>query len=128
MLVVTRYRVPVADGRAFLEQARSALDVLSAQKGFLRGHVGRASDDPALWVVSTQWEGVGAYRRALSAYDVKVEATPLLSQALDEPTAFEVLERREVGVSSSQVSDRASDATTVALGEAAEARVPHDLD
>ena len=40
----------------------------------------------------TRWEHVGAYRRALSTHDVKVRAVPLLSSALDEPSAYEVVE------------------------------------
>ncbi len=35
---------------------------------------------------------MGAYRRALSTYDVKLAAVPTLSQALDEPSAYEVVE------------------------------------
>jgi len=34
---------------------------------------------------------VGSYRRALSPYDVKMAAVPLLSEAIDEPTAYEDL-------------------------------------
>ena len=34
----------------------------------------------------------GAYRRALSSYDVKLHAVPTLSRALDEPSAYEVVE------------------------------------
>ncbi len=34
---------------------------------------------------------MGSYRRALSAYDVKLGAVPLLSRAVDEPSAYEVL-------------------------------------
>ena len=39
----------------------------------------------------TEWAGVGAYRRSLGAYDVKVDAAPLLALGRDEPSAFEVL-------------------------------------
>jgi hypothetical protein len=35
---------------------------------------------------------IGSYRRALSPYEVKVVAVPLLSQAIDEPTAYDPLE------------------------------------
>jgi hypothetical protein len=42
-------------------------------------------------VLQTTWEGPGAYRRALSAYDVKMRAWQLLGQALDEPSAYEVV-------------------------------------
>ena len=40
-------------------------------------------------MLTTEWESVGAYRRALSAYDVKLTAVPVLSRALDEPSAYE---------------------------------------
>ena len=40
-------------------------------------------------MLTTEWEGPGAYRRALSAYDVKLAAVPTLSRALDEPSAYE---------------------------------------
>ena len=41
---------------------------------------------------TTTWEGPGAYRRALSSYDVKLRAVPVLGRALDEPGAYEVVE------------------------------------
>jgi len=91
VLVVTRYRVHPDDEDGFLAEAESALAALSRRPGYLEGSIGRATDDPSLWVVSMRWESVGAYRRGLSAYDVKVTAVPLLSRAIDEPTAFEVL-------------------------------------
>ena len=39
--------------------------------------------------MTTTWQSVGAYRRALSNYDVKVVAVPLMYRAIDEPSAFE---------------------------------------
>jgi hypothetical protein len=42
-------------------------------------------------VLTTQWVTVGAYRRALSSYDVKTRAVPVMQHALDEPSAYEVL-------------------------------------
>lgn len=91
MLVVNRFRVPAADAsfRASLEQAQT---VLAAQTGYVDGTLGRNLDEPDLWVLTTRWESVGAYRRALSTYDVKLSAVPILSRALDEPSAYEVVE------------------------------------
>ena len=114
MLVVTRFEVPEADGAAFLPQAQAALRAFAARPGYVRGRIGRAADDPTAWVLTTEWVGVGAYRRSLSSYDVKVDAAPLLSRGRDEPSAFEVLVSDE-GVAS---SGRAVDADTVGLGEA----------
>jgi hypothetical protein len=84
----------------------------------VRGRVGRAADDPTAWLLTTEWEGVGAYRRSLSAYDVKVDAAPLLGLGRDEPSAFEILatedtERPAVALP----SRRAADAGTSRVGE-----------
>jgi quinol monooxygenase YgiN len=92
VLVVSRFRVPVEDGEAFRADLEQALDALAERPGHLAGTLGRNVDDPTLWVLTTRWEHVGAYRRALSAYDVKLRAVPLLSRALDEPSAYEVVE------------------------------------
>lgn len=93
MLALTRFHVPNPETDTFLADARAALKVLQDRPGFRCGHLGRCTDDPTLWVLCTEWAGVGAYRRALSSYDVKVGAVPLLSRALDEPGAFEIVER-----------------------------------
>lgn len=96
MLVVSRFRVPEADVSSFRSGLERARAVLAERPGYESGVIGRNLDDPTLWVLSTRWEHVGAYRRALSAYEVKLEAVPLLSRALDEPSAFEVVEPETV--------------------------------
>ena len=61
---------------------------------------------------------MGSYRRSLGGYDVKIAATPLLAQALGEPSAYEVLYDDGPGtVAAILVSDRARDADTVRVGE-----------
>jgi quinol monooxygenase YgiN len=92
VLVVNRFRVPEADASSFRADLEAARAVLGERPGYLSGMIGRSLDDPTLWVLTTRWENVGAYRRALSAYDVKLRAVPLLGRALDEPSAFEVVE------------------------------------
>lgn len=91
MLVVNRFRAgedPVAL-RADLELVHG---LLAAQAGYVDGWVGRNVDDPDLWTLTTRWANVGAYRRALSTYDLKLHGVPVLSRALDEPGAYEVVE------------------------------------
>ena len=92
MLVITRFRVPPAEAEAFRADVEEARVALAERPGYLSGTVGRNLDDPELWVLTTQWEHVGAYRRALSSYDVKLRAVPLLGRALDEPSAYESVE------------------------------------
>ena len=116
VLAITRFRLAESGDDAFLDQARVALTALRERPGFVRGHLGRSTDDPTLWVLSTEWEGVGAYRRALSSYDVKLHAVAVLQRAVDEPGAFEVLEVAAGDGSSFRQSDRAADAGTAGPG------------
>jgi quinol monooxygenase YgiN len=92
VLVVTRFSVPVEEGEEFRAELAAAHEVLATRPGYVDGRIGRNLDDPTLWVLTTEWENVGAYRRALSSYDVKLRAVPLLSRAFDEPSAYEVVE------------------------------------
>jgi quinol monooxygenase YgiN len=92
VLVVNRFRVPEEDGERFRAEIEEARAALAERPGYLHGSVGRNVDDPTLWALVTTWENVGAYRRALSAYDVKLRAVALLGRAMEEPSAFEVVE------------------------------------
>ena len=100
MIVVNRFRsgTDPAAGEALRVGLAQALEALRARPGFVDGTVGRNVDDPELWLLTTRWENVGSYRRALSSYDVKMTAVPLLSQALDEPSAYELVEPGEGGL------------------------------
>lgn len=91
VLVVTRYRVSEEEQPVFRADAETALAALAARPGYVDGTLGRNLDDPGLWTLVTRWENVGTYRRALSSYDVKLLAVPLLSRALDEPSAYEAV-------------------------------------
>lgn len=93
MLAISRFRyaedasgpeVPTAELGALLS-------ALQDRPGFRDGYVGRAVDDQQLWVLESRWESVGAYRRALSAYDVKVAAAQVMQRAVSEPSAYEIL-------------------------------------
>jgi hypothetical protein len=124
LLVVGRYRVADPQRRQFLADADRAIDALAAQSGFLRGSIGQAVDESDLFVIRTEWAGVGAYRRALSAFDVKVNAVPLLSTAVDESSAFEVVHDWFDGRKASAPSGLAADAGEIGLGDAAAPVVP----
>ncbi|GAC1330128.1 MAG: hypothetical protein NVSMB13_18050 [Mycobacteriales bacterium] len=125
MLVVSHFTVVAGDGPAFATRASAALDAFAARPGYRRGWFARATDDPTAYVVVTEWDGVGAYRRSLSAYDVKVAAAPLLALAEAGPSAFEVLHAVDAaGQAADRPSGRAADAGDVAVGEAARADVP----
>ncbi len=97
LLVVNRFRVDEAGAEEFRRDVHAAHAALAERPGYAGGHVGRNVDDPGLWVLTTTWANVGSYRRALSSYDVKVTAVPLLSRAVDEPSAFETVGDQDAG-------------------------------
>ncbi len=94
MFVISRFRVPDggSEEQSFRSDAEAALEALSRRPGYVDGRLGRNLDDPSVWALSTTWADVGSYRRALSSYDVKVGAVPLLARAVDEPSAYEEVE------------------------------------
>lgn len=87
MLVITRFRV--VDGDGFQSRVDAALEVLRARDGFESATLQQNLDDPDLWVLVIGWRNVGTYRRALQGYESKLVVVPLLSEALDEPSAYE---------------------------------------
>ena len=89
---MNRFRVSADAADAFRGDLERALATLAALPGYADGRIGRNVDDPTLWVLTTRWQGPGAYRRALSAYDVKLHAVPVLSRAIDEPGAYEIVD------------------------------------
>jgi hypothetical protein len=89
VLVVNRFRVPAAEGEAFRGDLAAAHEALARCAGYAGGEIGRNVDDAELWVLTTRWADVGSYRRALSSYDVKLNAVAVLGRAIEEPSAYE---------------------------------------
>jgi len=122
LLVVSRYRVQ-SERAEWLDRMRSALAVLGESDGFVRGSISQATDDAQLLVVSSTWTGVGAYRRALSRFEVKMHVIPLLSTAIDEPSAFEALVSLDDSGEQLFASGLAADHDSIGLGSASAASV-----
>lgn len=89
MIVLSRFQVPSTREATFLEQAAAAVAVLRRRDGLLSLDFGRNLDEPELWTITTRWADVGSYRRALSGIESKSVVVPLLSLAVDEPSAYE---------------------------------------
>ena len=88
MFAVTRFRATGDDADALAAAVAPLLAALGARPGFLGGELGQAADAPELWALVTRWDGVGAYRRALSAAEVKITGAPVWVHAVDEPGAY----------------------------------------
>jgi hypothetical protein len=87
VFAVTRLRAD-DDGNALAVAVGELLTTLARRPGFQGGEFGRSADDPTLWAMVTRWDGVGSYRRALSAGEVKIAGAPVWVHALDEPGAY----------------------------------------
>lgn len=112
MIALTHFHIDEDAADDFERRATTALTALAARPGYLRGSIGRSGDDPAAWVLLTEWLNIGSYRRALGNYDVKMHATPLLAGAApDIPGGFETLiDVAPGGALLVRGSDRAPDA------------------
>ncbi len=86
MFALTRFRTD--DPAALRADVDVLLAALAQRPGFRTGEYGTAADDPALSALLTTWDGVGAYRRALSAAEVKVAGAPVWLHAVDEPGVY----------------------------------------
>ena len=89
MIAVARFEIPLGQGADFRLELEGVSAVLAEAAGFLGGEVGQNLDEPTLWVLTTRWENVGSYRRALSSTRAKLEAIPVLARAIDEAGAYE---------------------------------------
>lgn len=90
--MLSRFQVPAAEESSFLDRAHAAAAVLRQRDGLLSLDFGRNLDEPELWTLTTRWLDVGSYRRALSGIESKSVVVPLLSLAVDEPSAYEAPE------------------------------------
>jgi quinol monooxygenase YgiN len=89
MIAIARFQVHLKDALDFRSELERVKAVLAEAAGFKSATVGQNLDDPTLWVLTTEWENVGSYRRALSSTRAKLEAIPVLARAIDEPGAYE---------------------------------------
>lgn len=89
MIAITRFEVTDENSLEFIEQADRAIEVLKTKVGLLSLDFGRNIDEPELWTLTTRWKNVGSYRRALGGLESKMVVVPMLSLAIDEPSAYD---------------------------------------
>ena len=88
MFAVTRLRAAEEDAAALAAAVTTLIAALSARPCFRDAELGRSADDPTLWALVSRWDGVGAYRRAISAAEVKITGAPVWVHAVDEPGVY----------------------------------------
>jgi len=87
MIAISRFQVP-ADDAGFAEAAAAAVARFAASAGCEGADLVRNLDEPDLWAIVSRWADVGSYRRAFNGTEAKLVLIPLLSRAVDEPSAY----------------------------------------
>lgn len=95
MIAFSRFRVAADAEASFSQRADTAVAFFRTRPGNLSADLVRNLDEPDLWAIATTWENVGSYRRSFNGYDAKIVLVPLLSEAIDEPSAYD--DASEVG-------------------------------
>jgi quinol monooxygenase YgiN len=124
VLVTMRFTVPQRERTAFLGQARAGVDLLRSRAGCLGVEVLQSVDHAEEILITTRWQDMGSYRKAMSAYEIKEKVIPFLSQARDEDSTFELLVQADSGDVRTYDSGLSADAETTQLGSASTPAAP----
>lgn len=89
MIAISRFAVSPQAEATFRADAGVAVAQFSTSAGCLSAELVRNLDDPTLWAIVSSWAQVGDYRRAFNGTPAKLALIPLLSQAIDEPSAYD---------------------------------------
>lgn len=87
MLAISRFRM-AGDTSSFEARAAAVVAHFAAATGCLGARLVRNLDEPELWAIVSDWADVGSYRRSFNGYEAKMVLVPLLSEAIDEPSAY----------------------------------------
>jgi quinol monooxygenase YgiN len=90
MIAISRFVVDPQAETTFRADADVAVAQFAASAGCLGVELVRNLDQPTLWAIVSRWEQVGDYRRAFNGTPAKLALIPLLSQAVDEPSAYDL--------------------------------------
>lgn len=105
VIVVLRYQ-----GTDLLAPLDEALAALARTNGFEEGWIGRAPDDPTVWLLTARWADAGAMRHGLGSFAVKVALGPLQAHSAPGDVVVEELVMRAGEAAVRRASDLAGDA------------------
>jgi hypothetical protein len=117
-------RFAVEDRSDFLVQARVAVELLRTRAGCLGIDVFQSVDSVGEMLITTRWQDMGSYRKAMSAYEVKESVIPFFSQARDEYSTFETIVRADADGTRTFESGLSADAESTSLGSASTPHAP----
>lgn len=88
MRAISRFRVAEGDLVSFRERADAAARFFRACAGCRSADLLQNLDEPDLWCLVSDWVDVGSYRRSFGGFTAKMVLVPVLSEAIDEPSAY----------------------------------------
>ena len=86
-MAISRFRVS-GDASGFRGLAEAVVARFAASPGSAGAELVQNLDEPDLWAIVSRWADVGSYRRAFNGTEAKLLLVPLLSLAIDEPSAY----------------------------------------
>jgi len=100
------------------------VDLLRSRVGCLGVEVLQSVDSVEQMLITTRWQDMGSYRKAMSAYEVKEKVIPFLSRARDDDSTFEVLVAAHADDVRTYESGLSADADRTSLGTAGTPSAP----
>lgn len=91
VIAISRFQVP-GDPSGFVAGAQAVVAQFAGSGGCEGAELVQNLDEPGLWAIVSRWADVGSYRRAFNGTEAKLVLVPLLSLAIDEPSAYEAPE------------------------------------
>ena len=88
MFAISRFHVPEERFADFRARAESAVEFFTGCRGCEGAWLLQNLDEPTLWTITSRWADVGSYRRSFIGYEAKLVLVSLLSEAIDEPSAY----------------------------------------
>ena len=85
---IHRFRAPETEADRLRSQVGALLDQWRASPGWLDGDLLRNLDDSDLWVLTSRWVDVGAYRRYGLGGPARMLWMPVMAWVIDEPSAY----------------------------------------
>lgn len=115
--VIAQLVVPAAERARFEQGCERMVELCAESPGFLSSELGQSTDSLEDFTLIHRWANVGAYRKFLSRYEIKLEVIPFLSTFTKDSVTVEIImdsqsDRVESGTSSlaldAQTFDRGS--------------------
>ena len=114
--VVVQLVVPAAERARFEQGCERMVELCAESPGFLSSELGQSTDSLEDFTLIHRWADVGAYRKFLSRYEIKLEVIPFLSTFTKDSVTVEIIMDSQSDRVESGISSLASDAQTFDRG------------